>query len=253
VSGGRTSRAHATIAGGNWLKSPILSNRLEIPRYERAIAMLTPISVIAPRFPTRNPTGIATIAMMRAKGNAGVGGDGGIAGKGIGRIKGYGVRLSGNGIRFVSHGEGAQEQEVVERALVDEVEAGFVTVYESERGGGGERGEGGSDGADGVGLALGVGGVFEQAGFDGPSAAHAPVRGNHFLDHAEFHAIGGLEAVEVLGQQIFEGCAGFLIQDDAAGEQAVADGVLGRAMLPLRRGRTLRAGSVGARSQNASE
>jgi hypothetical protein len=82
---------------------------------------------------------------------------------------------------------------------------------------------------------LGVGGVFEQAGFDGPGAAHAPVRGNHFLDHAEFHAIRGLEAVQVLGQQGFEGCAGFLIQDDAAGEQAVADGVLGRALLPLRR------------------
>ena len=131
VSGGRTSGAHAAIAGGNWLKPPILSNRLEIPRYERAIAMLTPISVIAPRFPTRNPTGIATIAMMRAKGNAWVGSDGGIAGRGIGRIKGYGVRLSGNGIRFVSHGEGAQEQQVVERALVDEMEAGFVTVHES--------------------------------------------------------------------------------------------------------------------------
>ena len=100
---------------------------------------------------------------------------------------------------------------------------------------------------------MGVSGVFEHAGFDGPGAAHAPVRGNHFLDHAEFHAIDGLEAVQVLGQEGFEGLERFLFHDDAAGEQSVADGVLGRALLPLRRGRALRACSVGARSQNSFE
>ena len=42
--------------------------------------------------------------------------------------------VSGNGTRFVWYGEGAEEQQVVERALVDEVEAGFVAVHEGECG-----------------------------------------------------------------------------------------------------------------------
>ena len=42
--------------------------------------------------------------------------------------------VSGNGTRFVWYGEGAEERQVVERALVNEVEAGFVAVHEGERG-----------------------------------------------------------------------------------------------------------------------
>ena len=42
--------------------------------------------------------------------------------------------MSGNGTRFVWYGEGAEEHQVVEGALVDEVEAGFVAVHQGERG-----------------------------------------------------------------------------------------------------------------------
>jgi hypothetical protein len=42
--------------------------------------------------------------------------------------------VSGNGIGFVSYGGDPEEEEVVEGALIHEVEAGFVAVDEGERG-----------------------------------------------------------------------------------------------------------------------
>jgi len=149
----------------------------------------------------------------------------------------------------------------VQGALVDEVEARFVAVHEAEGRGGGEGGEGGGHAVDGIGFTGGKitggktagDGVIEHAGFEGPSAAHTPTGGGHLLDHAELHAIGGLEAVHVLGQMGFERFARFILHHDTAGEESVADGVLGRTLLPLGCNRSASAGSVGARSQNTSK
>jgi hypothetical protein len=40
--------------------------------------------------------------------------------------------------------------------------------------------------------------LIEHAGFERPGAALTPVRGAHFLDHAELDFVGGLEAVDAL-------------------------------------------------------
>jgi hypothetical protein len=53
--------------------------------------------------------------------------------------------VSGNGTGFVWHASDAQEQDVVERALIHEVEAGFIAVQQGEFGGTGMLAEGSGD------------------------------------------------------------------------------------------------------------
>jgi hypothetical protein len=81
-----------------------------------------------------------------------------------------------------------------------EVEARFVTVEKSQVGSGGQAGEGSGDAFGGIGgvVFLDTGG--EEAGLDEPGSAEAPVGGGHFLDHSELHAVGGGQAVQMLGQ-----------------------------------------------------
>ena len=133
----------------------------------------------------------------------------------------------------------------MESALVDAMEAGFVAVHEGEAGVGGGIGEGGGHAVDFVAGGLSFGVVLKDAGFEGPGAAHAPVGSRHFLDETELEGIGGLEAFEVLGEEGFEGGAGLVFHDDAAGQEAVASGVLGRAAFSLGGSRSTRAGAVG--------
>lgn len=97
-------------------------------------------------------------------------------------------------------------------------------------GGVGEGGEGGGDAGD---LAAGLGGfhaLVHEAGLDGPGAAKAPESGGHFLDHAEFDAIGGAESPDVLGNHPIEVRGGLIGEDHLFGEQAVAEGVEGGAL-----------------------
>ena len=162
------------------------------------------------------------------------------------------IGVFGNGIGFVWYG-GAEEQEVVEGALVDAMEAGFIAIYEAEAGMGGGIGEGGGHAVDFVAGGLGFGVVLKDAGFKGPGAAHAPVGSGHFLDETELEAIFGLEAVEVLGKEGFEGGARFVFHDDAAGQEAVAGSVLGGAAFPFRGSRSTRAGTVGTGREGQSE
>jgi hypothetical protein len=137
--------------------------------------------------------------------------------------------------RFFCGFVGAEEEEVVEAALVDAVEAGLVTVKKSQVGGGGEAGEGGGEAAELVGFFVLAGdAVFEEALLDGPEAAHAPVGGGHFLDHAEFDAVDGIEVLQVSGDQGVELGAGFAAHNDAVGEEAVAHGVGRGAAFTLR-------------------
>ena len=150
-----------------------------------------------------------------------------------------------NGTRFVWYGGGTQEEQVIKRALVDEMKTGLVTVHEAERGFVGEVGEGVGQAIQGIGGRLGVGGIFKLAGFDCPGAAEAPVRSDHLFDHAEFHAIGGLEAAEVVRHDGFETRGGFVVQDDVAGQETVAGGILRRPPFAIRGEWTFGASTIG--------
>ena len=52
------------------------------------------------------------------------------------------------------------------------------------------------------------------------------MRGNHLLDEADLHAIGGLEAIQVLVHDSLEGLRRLIAHDAIAGEQSVAGGFL---------------------------
>jgi hypothetical protein len=57
----------------------------------------------------------------------------------------------------------------------------------------------------------------------------------------------------VLGEEGLESRAGLVFHDDAAGQEAVASGVLGRAAFSLGGGGSKRAGAVGAGREGQSE
>ena len=135
--------------------------------------------------------------------------------------------MFGNGTRFVwqgvvgqsgglGYGE-TQDEEVVEGALVHEVEAGFVAVDEGDGGAFGEAGEGIGHTVEGGSGGLGGDLLIEEAGFEGPGAAQAPIGCGHVLNHAEFQAAGGLEVGNVVGEQGGEGLGTFVLEDYAMG------------------------------------
>ena len=66
-------------------------------------------------------------------------------------------------------------------------------------------------------------------GFDGPGAAQAPASGDHFFDHVEFEVVGGLEAIDVLGEECLKRFGRFVFENQAAGQKAVAQSILGGA------------------------
>src|ERR1035441_7938323 len=144
----------------------------------------------------------------------------------MGRLRGG--QVFGNGTRFVWYFLGLQELQVAEAALVDAVEANFITVQQGEGRGIGETAEGGGEAAGRVAGGLGVDALAQQAGFDGPGAAHAPGCGDRFLDDAELDAIGRLEALQVLSEDGLETFARFAFHDNAAAEQVMAARVLRR-------------------------
>jgi hypothetical protein len=79
------------------------------------------------------------------------------------------------------------------------------------------------------------------------------LRGNHLLDEADLHAIGGLEAIQVLVHDRVESFGRLIAHDDMAGEQAVAGGILRREPLALGGDRTDGASAIGPERKNASE
>jgi hypothetical protein len=133
------------------------------------------------------------------------------------------------------------------------VEAGLVTVEQVELGGGGQVGEGVGDALGLVAGGLIADGLFHQAILDGPGAAHAPIGGNHFLDHGELDAIGGGETLLMLGDELVEALTRFVFQDNALGQETVAEGVGGGAFFPLRGDGASGAGSVGSRRVDSSK
>ena len=133
------------------------------------------------------------------------------------------------------------------------MEAGLVTVEQIELRGGGQVGEGGGDARGLVAGGLIADGLFHQAILDGPGAAHAPIGGNHFLDHGELDAIGGGETLLMLGDELVEALTRFVFQDNALGQETVAEGVGGGALFPLRGDGASGAGSVGSRRVDSSK
>jgi hypothetical protein len=55
--------------------------------------------------------------------------------------------------------------------------------------------------------------------------AEVPGGGDHFFEQTVLHAIGGTEAVDELVMQFLETGGGLIGEDNAFGEQAVAEGV----------------------------
>ena len=141
----------------------------------------------------------------------------------------------------------------MESALITKVETGLVAMQEGELGRGGQVTESLGDAGEFVGGVELLDAVIEKPGLDGPGAAHAPIGGGHFLDHAEFDSIAGSEALDVLGQEVFKALPGFVAENDAIGEQAVAGGVGGGAAPAFRGGGSQRFRAVGAGRENFSK
>ncbi|MFN7999301.1 MAG: hypothetical protein U0Q18_37130 [Bryobacteraceae bacterium] len=168
-----------------------------------------------------------------------------LGGEGLGGLDGLG--------RFVRRESFAEQEKVLEAALVHPVEARLVAVEQGEFGTDGEAGEGGRHAGAFVAGRLGLDGVIEQARFHGPGAAQAPGGGDHFFDETLIHSVAGGEAGLVLGGNDIEALTGFAGEHDAFGEQAVADGVLRRARFAFRSDRAAGAGSVGAGGPDAAK
>ncbi len=137
----------------------------------------------------------------------------------------------------------------MQRALVHDLKAGFVTRYEGEGRRVGELEESRRDVGELVAiLAAGLGGdlIVHRAGFDGASSPHAPIGSDHLLDHGELDAVGGLEALQVQSQESVEALAGFRLEAEAPGEQAVTHSILRRELFSERGGRPTGTSAIGA-------
>ncbi len=118
--------------------------------------------------------------------------------------------------------------------MVHAVEAGFIAVDEGEGGGGGEGGEGAGDGLERGQSFAGADLLFEQAGFDGPEAMHAPVGGDHLLEEGGLDGIRVGEADEIVLDEGVEALRRFAADDDVAGESPMFERVPGGALFSFR-------------------
>jgi hypothetical protein len=99
----------------------------------------------------------------------------------------------------------------------------------------------------GLGAGFLLGHLKLKAGlFDAPEAHHAPAGDGHILDTACFDGIGGLQFALEGGEERGEGGGGLVIENDGAGEDAMAAAVLGGPEFALGRFGSTRLGAVGA-------
>jgi hypothetical protein len=114
--------------------------------------------------------------------------------------------------------ERSQQGDVAEGALIHELKAGLLAMHQRHGGRGsksfGSVGQAGEVVTGGLGSDL----DFERVGFDGHGAVHTPVSGAHFFDHAEFHAVVGLETVDVHLHEELEVFFGFGFEKQGSGE-----------------------------------
>ena len=104
------------------------------------------------------------------------------------------------------HGGYTQEEQILKRPLIIQIEAGQVTMHQAEGGPGGEIGEAVGHAIKGIGGVLGCGFILEQPGLHRQRTAVTPMGCDHFLDHAELHAISGPEPFEVVIHDSFVTC-----------------------------------------------
>jgi hypothetical protein len=102
------------------------------------------------------------------------------------------------------------------------VEAGFVAVGQGEARSPGAGVKTIGHAPDGIGTGEWIDGRIDGAGFDGPGAPQTPRRSGHFFDDAKLQAIGGLEALDVKIEQFLKSLGGLGIEDQTAGQKAVA-------------------------------
>jgi hypothetical protein len=166
-------------------------------------------------------------------------------GRGIGNLGqrrwGRGGGLRGGRFRGL-----AKKQKVAKGALVHAVKASFVAVEEAEGVGFRKGVERGCEAAERIGFGIRTDLVVHEAGLDGPGAAEAPVREGHLFDYRQLDAAGWRKTPDVLVHDIKETCARFALEDDVAGEEAVAGSVPGGATFAIRGDRTAGAGAIGA-------
>ena len=108
---------------------------------------------------------------------------------------------------FVLHPGYTQEEQILKRPLIIQIEAGHAIKR--------------------VGGVLGCGFILEQPGLHRQCTAVTPMGCRHFLDHAELHAVSGLEPFKVFIHDSLETFQRFILQNILAGKEAVGD-------LPLR-------------------
>jgi hypothetical protein len=140
------------------------------------------------------------------------------------------------GVKFAVGGEFLEIEEGLEGATIDQVEAGFVAMDEVETAGiVGQGGEGGGEafGLRGGGKEVVFEFLVEGGGFDGPEAAQAPDGGDHFLHQSLSGEVGGGETAEEIFVEFAESVGGLVGEEDAVRQDAVAEGVEGRAALAL--------------------
>jgi len=147
----------------------------------------------------------------------------------------------------------AELEEVFEGALVHVVDARLITAEEGKAGLGGELRLGGSETGNGSGEGTVVGGVADDAGFDGPAAAHAPGVRGHFLDERLLDGVGGLELEEEGVEEGLEGFGVLGVEHGGAGEETVVGGVGGGTGLAFRGDRSNRESAIGAGCIDASD
>jgi hypothetical protein len=136
----------------------------------------------------------------------------------------------------------------VESTLEHAVEAGLIALQQRKFRRRRKFAEGTGDAAKGTRIGLPLHSLTEKIVFDCPRAAHAPIRGGHFLEEAEFEFVHGFEPLDVLRPELFKSIFRFARQDDALREQSVGESIAGGAAFAFGRDRAARAGAISPRS-----
>ncbi len=183
--------------------------------------------------------------------------------RGCGGVFDFGIRFAwqilrggivvGFGAPFQEHGEGSGKLTVVaDFVAVEEVDGRGGSAAEVLQGEGGLGGRVSLFGGIGAGVVDFGDGMFEGGGLHGEDAEGAPAGDGHVFDEGAGEVVGGLEGGFEGREEGFEGRGVFEGEDDVAGQEAVARGVLGRAALPFFGLGSVRFGSVGLGGSDAA-
>jgi hypothetical protein len=119
----------------------------------------------------------------------------------------------------------AEQEDVLEGALVHQMEPGFVAVQERELLGVSGPAEGFGAAVEFVTWGLSFDTLGENAIFDCPGAARSPLRADHLLNVAQFDVVQGAKGFKMGSEVFVESGAGLVGKDGDLGEEAVADSI----------------------------